>query len=344
MARKTTWNGNYLDDEKMKLVNPDNIELLNDFKEYLESIDRAEGTINGYMSDSNLVFAWMLDHAKNKHFTEITKRDIVKFQNYMMNELKLKSGRVRRVRAFMSSLGNYIEAVLDDEYPDFRNIISKIPAPTNNPVRQKTILEDSQVQELLDYLVAEKQYQKACALALAWASGSRKSELLRFKVSYFTEENKLFGGSLYKTPEKIKTKGRGKQGKLLDRYVLVSKFQPYFELWIKEREELGINCDELFLSSYKRNPRPMKVGALDNYAEQFTKFLGVDFYFHCLRHNFTTGLSKAKIPHNVIKEIVGWSSLDMVLIYDDSSVDDKLGEYFGEEGIKIVESKQLNDL
>lgn len=344
MGRETVNNGVYLDSEKLKKINPENLELLKDFKEYLESIDRAEGTIDGYMSDSNLVFSWLLDNAKNKHFTEITKRDIIKFQNYLMTDLKLGAGRVRRIRAFMSSMSNFIESVLDDEYPDFRNIISKIPAPTNNPVRKKTVLEDEQVQELLDYLVEKQQYQKACALALAWASGSRKSEILRFKVSYFVEENKLFGGSLYKTPEKMKTKGRGKAGKLLDRYVLVSKFKPYFDLWMKEREELGIDMDELFISNYRKNPVPMKTGALDNYAEMFSKYLGVDFYFHCLRHNFTTGLSKAKIPHNVIKEIVGWSSLDMVQIYDDSSIDDKLGDYFGEDGIKVVESKGLSDL
>lgn len=344
MARKTVNNGNYLSEEELKQINPENIELLDDFKEYLESIDRSEGTVNGYMSDSNLVFSWLLKYAKNKHFTEITKRDIVKFQNYLINELNLGAGRIRRVRSFMSSMSNFIESVLDDEYPTFRNIISKIPAPTNNPVRKKTILEDEQVQGLLDYLVEHKQYQKACALALAWASGSRKSELLRFKVSYFEEENKLFGGSLYKTPEKMKTKGRGKAGKLLDRYVLVGKFQPYFDLWMQERKELGIESDNLFLSTYKNNPRPMKVGSLDNYAEIFTKFLNVDFYFHCLRHNFTTGLSKAGIPHHVIKEIVGWQEVSMVQIYDDSTVEDKLGDYFGEDGIKAVEKKGLSDL
>ena len=193
-------------------------------------------------------------------------------------------------------------------------------------------------------MVEKEQYQKACILALAWASGSRKSELLRYKVSYFVEENKLFGGSLYKTPEKMKTKGRGRAGKLLEKYVLVGKFEKYFNLWMEEREKYGIDSDELFLSAYKSNPRPMKVGALDNYAEEFTKFLGVDFYFHCLRHNFTTGLSQAGIPHHVIKEIVGWSDVSMVLTYDDSTVDDKLGDYFGEEGIKKVEKKTLNDL
>ena len=53
----------------------------------------------------------------------------------------------------MSSLSSYIEMILDDEYPDFRNIIGKIPPPPRNEVREKTVLTDDDAQELLDLLV-----------------------------------------------------------------------------------------------------------------------------------------------------------------------------------------------
>lgn len=45
--------------------------------------------------------------------------------------------RVRRVKAALSSLSNYIENILDDEYEDFRPIIRKIENPQNTPVREK---------------------------------------------------------------------------------------------------------------------------------------------------------------------------------------------------------------
>ena len=60
------------------------------------------------------------------------------------------------------------------------------------------------IQPLLDHWLKEK-YQQACALALALASGSRKSELLGSQY-YFSDENIIFG-SLYRTPEKLKPKG-----------------------------------------------------------------------------------------------------------------------------------------
>jgi integrase len=344
MGRTTVYN-NIVTEDKYNLVNEDNKILLDDFVEFLQGTDKSPLTIINYISDVKICFIWSLEFNKNKFFIDFNKRDILKYQNYLLNTLNLSSNRIRRLRASVSSMSNYVENMLDDEYPNFRNIINKIPAPSKNTVREKTILEDTQVQEILDYLVDKKQYQKACILALAWASGSRKSELTRFKVDYFKDEYIMFG-SLYKTPEKMKTKGRGSLGKALYRYCLVSKFKPYLELWLNHRKELGIECEYLFVSkdSDRQGWHQIKVSTLDSWADQFSKYLNVDFYFHCLRHNFCTGLSKANIPASVIKEIVGWDSVEMVSIYDDSEVDDKLGDFFGENGIKQVEKKGLNDL
>lgn len=52
-----------------------------------------------------------------------------------------------------------------------------------------------------------------------------------------------------------------------------------------------------------------------------------------MRHYFTTALSKQALPANVIQEIVGWSSLDMVSLYDDTTTDETLSQYFNENGI-----------
>jgi len=236
---------------------------------------------------------------------------------------------------------------MDDKFENYRNQVNRIPVPNGDDVREKTVLTDEQVQKLLDHLVEKEEYQKACVFALAWSSGSRKSELLRFKPSYFVDENIIFG-SLYKTPEKIKTKGRGRKlGKQLNKFILANKFKPYFDLWIEQRNKMDLPeelRDVLFVVKRKDGWQPVKISTLDSWSAQFSKLLEVDFYFHCLRHNFTTGLSQAGVPASVIKEIVGWENVAMVDIYDDQEVDDKLGKYFDENGIKKVESKTLEEL
>ena len=342
MARTTVYN-KIVEDGNYELVNEENKELLNEFVDYLHSIDRSDLTIKNYISDIKIFYIWNLEHNKNKFFVNFTKRDMVKFQNHMLNSMGLSSNRIRRIRASLSSMSNFIEAILDEDFPQFRNIINKIPAPAKNPVREKTILTDNQVQELLDLLVEKNEFQQACALALAWSTGSRKSELLRFKVSFFGEENLLYG-SLYKTPEKIKSKGRSKAGKLIYKYCLKNKFQPYFDLWVKEREALGVDIDDLFVIKKEDTWECMKESSLNYYAELFSKYLNVDFYWHSLRHNFTTGLVSANVPANIIKDISSWESTSMIDIYDDNEVDDILGEYFDENGIKEIEKKNITDI
>lgn len=346
MARTTVYN-NIVTEENLTKVCSDNKELLNEFLEFCESTDKSPLTIINYKSDIEICFVWSLIYNKNKFFIDFNKRDIMKYQNYLLHTLKLGSSRIRRLRSSISSMANFVESMMDDIYPEFRNIINKIPAPAKNIAREKTVLEDKQVQDVLDYLISKQEYQKACVLALAWGSGRRKSELLRFKVSYFKDQNIVFG-ALYKTPEKIKTKGRGSQGKLLNCYTLVNKFKKYFELWMNYRKN-NLDVDEelddvLFIIKRKNKWIPAQISTLDSWTREFSRLFNTDFYFHCLRHNFCTGLLIAGIPASVIKEIIGWTSIEMVNIYNDQEIDDQLGKYFDENGIKQIEQKGLSDL
>ena len=245
-------------------------------------------------------------------------------------------------------MSNFIENILDEEeeFAGYRGVIRKIESPVKELVREKTVFEPEEMQRLLDYLVDQEKYMQACILALAIYSGRRKSELPRFKLSYFDEENVCFG-SLYKTPEKVKTKGRGSRGKLLNLYVLKKEFDPYLELWKKERKELGVNSEWLFPlkeNGIWNNEEHIKAETLDNWVDGYSKFLGKDFYWHSLRHMFCTQCLKKNLPSSVVQEIIGWSSADMVNLYDDTSTEETLAKYFDENGIKEVESASLSEM
>ena len=209
MGRSTVYN-NITTPELIEQILEENKELYKDFLAYLSSVDRSVKTIKSYESDLEIFFVWNLQYNKNKDFIDITKREFAKFQNHALNTWDWSPNRIRRVKSTLSSLSNYIENILDEEpkYKGYRSIIKKIENPVKETVREKTVLTDEQVGSLLDTLIEQKQYQQACIVALAAMSGARKSELLRFKVDFFSDENIVFD-SLYKTP-KISTKGRGK--------------------------------------------------------------------------------------------------------------------------------------
>lgn len=340
VGRKTQQN-KITSPELLSKLNPENRRLLDDFLTYLKSIQRSDATILSYKNDLEIFFTWNLVNNGNKVFVKTSKRDIISYQNWLINTNGNSPARVRRLKSTLSSLSNYIENILDDEYEGFRPIIRKVESPINQAVREKTVLTEEQVDSLLAALVADKQYDKACLLALGAYSGRRKKELLRFKVSFFSDGNIIYG-SLYKTPEKIKTKGRG-MGKFLHAYVLANKFKPYFDLWMTQRNEIGLESEWLFPS--REDPsQHMNPDTLNSWAITFSRILGVPFYIHALRHHFTTELSKSGLPDDVIKSLVGWESVQMVSVYKDIDADEEIGKYFDEDGVKTIEKAKLSDL
>lgn len=343
-GRKTVYN-KVSSPEKLEKANPGNIQLGNDFLEYLSSIDRSRSTIEAYRNDLNIFWCWNFDNNNNKFFVDLTKREIAKYQNYCLNTLGWSPARMRRVKSVLSSMSNFIENMLDDEFEGYRPIVRRIENPASHAVREKTILTGQQLQDLLDNLVGKGQYDKACMLSLAMNNGRRKSELPRMKVSYFTEDNVIYG-SLYRSPETVTTKGRGSRGKQLTVYTLKNGFEKYLNLWLKYRECNNITSE--WLIPYKKNGiytgMQVPVTTMDSWADTFTKFLGVPFYWHSLRHYFTTACSRSGLPDDVIKNLIGWESNDMVAIYKDINPDEQFSQYFGENGIKEVKRKSLPDL
>lgn len=342
MSRKTKINS-ITSPELISQVNPDNIRLKTDFLEYLKSVQRSPGTIAGYSNDLDIFFVWSLQNAKNKFFVDISKRDLVSFQNWLINENQNSPSRVRRIKAAISSLSNFVENILDDEpeFRGFRSIVKKIENPALQTVREKTIWEDEELEDLLNKLVDMKSYEKACYLALAMYSGRRKSELCRFRVSDFNDDKLVCDGALYKSAP-IKTKGRG-GGKYIPCYTLAKKFYPYLHMWLNERKTLGIDSDWLF--PLKANPvEHIGIATANSWANTFTRLSGKDFYAHSIRHYFTTSLARAGIPDGVIQSIVAWESSDMVRLYTDIDADEQIGMYFSNGEISVPDKKGFADM
>ena len=344
-GRSTVYN-DITSPEKMEKVNPDNLELEKDFLEYLSSVDRAKSTIYQYRNNLHIFWCWNLEFNKNKFFVDLKKRELSRFQSHAINEWGWSPKRVRTVKATISSLEKFIEDILDDEYEGYKPIINKIESPADTTVRTKTIFTLSELQRLLDYLIEHEEYMKACVLSLAMNSGRRKAELPRFKVKYFDKCNLICEGALYKTPEKITTKGRGLRGKLLYVYTLAKPFQPYLNLWLEERKRLNIKSEWLFprKENGKWVNKPIKPETLDQWVHAFTRVIKKPFYWHSLRHYFTTKLAESNLPESVIQDMIGWASGDMFKLYDDRSKDETFNKYFGADGIKGVAKASLIEL
>lgn len=273
MARKT-FKKIITSPELIEKINPENKKLM---KLFLQDKDRkcSDATIKGYTSDLNIFFCWAVENAENTFYPKIKKYELSNFFSYCIDELGWKGARFARMRSVLSSLSDTVIKYYDDEFPTFKNIINTVvEAIPKEPVREKTILKDEDLERLLDWLDKDKKLPtEACLLALAVYSGCRVSELALFKKDTISLENVAYGGLMLETTHKIRTKGFGKGGKLLNKYIIKDLFVPYYEKYLERRKEIvektGLDPEELFIQD---DGRPATVTTFNSWKNKWKDF------------------------------------------------------------------------
>lgn len=333
MARETFRN-KITTDELIAQINPKNKKLV---ERFLKNFDtkRSDASVKIYKSNFNIFFCWNVLYNDNKFFIELRKTELLDFFDFCVSDLKYSPNRYANMWSSLSSLSNFIENILDDDYPDFRNIVKKIEKTPKETVREKTVLTDEQINKLMKHLVDNKLTQQSCFLALAFGSGARISELFRFDVDIIDINNTAFDDVFIETLKEIKIKGRGKQGKRELRYIIKDIFVPRYLEWLKEREiilkETNKNHNHLFV---KQDGEPLTQDMARRWMDNWGKFLTNDietnpkeneihFYAHCVRHLTVSWLTRRGIESELIIEIFKWASPSMFMIYNDNSAKDK---------------------
>jgi site-specific recombinase XerD len=324
LARET-FKKSITSEERSKNILPKNRSLINKF---LQEKDRkcSDKTILNYSSDMEIFFSWNYLYNDNKYFPDIKKREISDFFNYCISELKWGGARFSRMRSSVSGMADYIVKYYDEEFPTYRNFIkSTIEAIPKVATRKKTILKKEEVDSLLIHLTESGKVQEACLLSLAINSGCRISELIQFKTNFIDENRTAYSGDLFlKTTEELRTKGKGKVGHLIYKYILKDPFLPYYFAWIKEREseleKLGKETDYLFINTVGK---PATVQTINSWIKNWEKFLETDVYMHSFRHYFVTHLTRIGMTSDFIIDIMGWKSVAMYTIYNDLTGEDK---------------------
>lgn len=319
MPRKT-YRKVITNEENTQQFNPKNVKLVTRFLKE-KNTRCSDGTVTNYTSDLNIFFTWNLLCNDNKFFIDIKKIELADFFSYCVEELKWSSNRFSRMRSALSSFSIFIERFYDEDYPMFRNLILKaIELMPKVTVREKTVLSEEQINNLLNHLKNTlDRKQEACLLALAIGSGARVSELLRFTTNIIDENNTAFEDIFLETSKAIKTKGFTKKGKMLFKYIIKDIFLPYYKDWLIEREEIlkenNVEHDCIFIS---RDGKPASVATIRSWITKWEDFLGVPFYPHCLRHYTVTHLTRLGLTSDFIIEIMGWSAGgEMYKIYND---------------------------
>ena len=188
--------------------------------------------------------------------------------------------------------------------------------------------------------------QRLCKRALKEFQDFAKE--LKKQISELDEESKWIADNLY-VPKCVRQLGICFEARGCGLFPKYKDFKPYLDMWMEKRKELGIKSDWLFpMYDYKKQKwvpeSPINVDTIDSWANVISARTTKPFYWHSMRHYFTTKLAKSNIPEGVIADIIGWSDTSLIAIYDDSPKEESFSQYFGAEGIKKVEKGSLDDM
>lgn len=307
-------------DELIEQINPENIKLMERFLKNFAT-KRSPKSVVVYRSNLNIFFCWNVENNDNKRFTDIRKIEMLDFFDYALSELKWSPNRFAQCHSSLSSFSDWIENYFDEEYPTFRNLLPKIEKPAKEAVREKTVLQKEDVDKIFSVLEERGEVQEQCLLALAISCGARISELASFTTSLIDEDNVVFDDLFLETTEKIRTKGRGVNGKMLNKYILKDMFLPYYHKWLVEREnilkETGQDHDFIFIT---RDGNPASADRLRDWMGNWSDIVGQPCYAHNFRHYNISMYKRIGLEDDLIVYLTGWAEgtgHTMISIYND---------------------------
>lgn len=312
--------------ELIEQINPKNKMLTDRFLKNFAT-KRSPNSVVSYRSNLNIFFCWNVEHNDNKFFIDIRKIELMDFFDFCVTELKWSPNRYAQMHSCLSSFSAWIENYFDDDYPLFRNLLSKIEKPVKENVREKTVLQKEDIDKLFEYFDENDMIQDACLLALAISCGARISELASFTTDLIDEDNVVFDGLFLETTKKIKTKGRGVNGKMLTKYILKDMFLPYYKKWLGVRKEImkENNKDHGFIFITKEG-NPANADRLRDWMSKWSDVVGQPCYPHNFRHYHISFLKKLELEDDFIVYLTGWSEStghSMVAVYNDLTAKDR---------------------
>ena len=130
---------------------------------------------------------------------------------------------------------------------------------------------------------------------------------------------------------------------MLYKYIIKDLFLPWYKEWLPIRakimKENGVEeHNAIFI---KRNGEPIKTNSVNMWTQKWTEMLGIDIYPHSFRHYFVTYLSRIGLEAELIQSIVGWTSSDMVAIYNDMRIDERQWKGLGKLAEALKETNTM---
>lgn len=297
-----------VDIDKLKTINPDNANWMKIFFESKQNLSKQ--SLIQYENALQIFMIWVLDNCNNNAFTDLKKRDFLRYQNFLLN-LGLSSSAIKLKRSAVSSLCNLIENYYQDEYPLFRSIVKGVENVPLTRVYNKEPLTKEEMDILREYLAKNELWQELAYLEVSYSTAGRRAEIRQIYKNVVNNEPNSKG---FYTTNMVRCKGKGRQGVVRPLY-FSQQAMDAIKKWIDVRGE--DSCKYLFVSKYGGKIRQISAGAFNDWCINiFSEAVGRRVHPHLLRSSRATHLVVDKGKDiNSAKNLLGHLSSNTTEIY-----------------------------
>lgn len=311
--------------EQWESVNKENRDMTQEFLE--QSMQLSPYTLKQYESCLRIYFWYIKENCNDKPFYEIKSIDYLKYQNWL-SKRGLSSSAVKLKRSVVSSFNGYVELYYLDQYPSFRNYVSKkIPSPPPSFVNEKEPLTIDEYENLCAELEKLKYWQQLAYLRFAFSTGCRRNETRQLLKSIIDAEpivknievkdeegNKKLVQSKSFWSHPIRCKGRGTTGKVR-KLQFDQMAMDAIKKWLEVRGE--DDCPYVFVSRHGDKVNQIAIETANIWCDDiFEKIVGRRVHPHLFRESRATSLVVEQNKDiKVAQKLLGHQSTQTTEIY-----------------------------
>ena len=286
--------------EKLHLINPENIKLLERYKIDLAIRDRADSTKAQYETNLKQWFVYILEFQNNMSVLELTDEHITEFlywcKQYGNNTARMKF-RISTISAFYKFLRK--KKYLTTNPTEFIE-----PPRKATPVITQTFLNMEQVATMREKLIEHGNLQLRLYAMLSLSTLARISAISPLKWSQIDLQNCVIHDVLEK------------EGKIVDIYFNDEVKQLLISLKAQRETKKQNDYGWLFYSGRCKNERHISRSALHNWCKKIGKMIDVPtLHAHDFRHSGATLLRNAGMKLEDVSVLLNHESTETTIKY-----------------------------
>lgn len=306
----------FYDNEKLKLINQDNVKLWEKYKMDMVLRDLSQNTIDAYENDLHQWFIYILDKQFNQKVTELSEDDITEFFYYC----KLEGNNTNRMKRRMASISAFYK-FLRKKRLIIENPTEFLDRPKHGlPIVTQTFLTKEQVELLRQKLTEYGNLQLQTYVMFSLSTMARVNAVAHIRWDMIDFENRMVNNVLEK------------EGKIVDLFFSEEVKDLLLRLQA-DRKEKGIDdFGWVFYTARSDEGKPVSNSTLNDWCKLAGTLIGVEtLHPHDFRHSGASLLKNAGMPLEDISSLLSHSGTDVTrkfYIKEDTSRISKLKDQF----------------